>query len=70
MSDLAEIVGRWVDHGGAWRCCPAESGSIEIELCSCAGETQERVAVDDPDLARQLRAFDPGTLRIDPLPAP
>jgi hypothetical protein len=70
MSNPTEIVRRWVDHGGAWRCFPADSGSIEIALCSCAGETQERVPVDDPDLADELKAFDPATLRTDPLPVP
>jgi hypothetical protein len=67
MSDLAQTVERWVEHGGAWRCSPTRTGSIEIELCSCAGETQERLAVHEARIEQRLRGLEAHKLRTGPL---
>lgn len=62
MSDTQLLIERWVEHGGAWRCSPTRSGSIEVELCSCTGETQERLSIDDSRLVARLTELEPGAL--------
>ncbi len=51
-----EDLRRWSDGGAVWRAVEVSDERAVIDLCSCTGESMDRVQSDAPELIAYVRA--------------
>jgi hypothetical protein len=50
-----QTLERWEEHGAIWRTLEVTDERAVVELCTCYGETVDRLESEDPDLIEFVR---------------